>query len=258
MPSCGLPAGGGCPRRPGWSFRRSGRISFADQASLRVRVGRVAPEVEAVGQAVRLGLVPPAVQERADDAVVAAPVDLAGRAAGDDSVEDGLHLVGGRVPGCPQPVGRERVADLAPVVLRLPAAAVDDLGAEHVAAERGVLVGLLPAKAMVHVERGDLVAELSQHVPEAGGVGSARDEASHAAPAVISSCSRMSSSTAYESARVHHRRSMRMCGCRRGRSGRCRLGACRSSRRGGSRPRSPGGRTGTPSASPRAGAGRGR
>ena len=151
-----------------------------DQASLGVPVGRVAPEVEADGQAVRLGLVPPAVQERADDIVVSAPVDLAGRAAGDDSVENGLHLVGGRVPGCPQTVGRERVADPAPVVLRLPAAAVDDLRAEHVAAERGVVVGFLPAKTVVHVQRRDAVAELSQHVQEAGGVGSARHETSHA------------------------------------------------------------------------------
>ena len=76
-----------------------------------------------------------------------------------------------------QPVGRERVADLAQLILGRAAAAVDDLGAEHVAAELGVLVRLAPAQAVVHVKRRDLVSELTQRVPETGRVRAARDEA---------------------------------------------------------------------------------
>ena len=156
---------------------QEGQDLLADQAALRAGVRAVAPEVEPLGEAVRLGVLTPAAEERADDAVRAAPVDLPGRSARDDAIEDGLDLVRRRVARRAQPVGRERVADLAPLVLGASSAAVDDLGAEDVAAERGVLVRLAPAQAVVHVQRRDLVAELAQRVPEAGGVRSARDEA---------------------------------------------------------------------------------
>ena len=64
--------------------------------------------------------------------------------------------------GRAQPVGRERVADLAQLVLGRPAAAVDDLGAERLAAEARVLVRLAPAQAVVDVQRRDAVAELAE------------------------------------------------------------------------------------------------
>jgi len=53
---------------------------------------------------------------------------------------------------------------------------LDDLRAEALAAEAGVLVGFGPAEAVVDVQGRDAVPERRQHVPEAGRVGAARDE----------------------------------------------------------------------------------
>jgi hypothetical protein len=85
------------------------------------------------------------------------------------------------VPGRAQAVGRERVADLAQLILRRAAAPVDDLGAEVLDAEACIGLGFVPAQAVVHVQRRRAVAELAQHVPEAGRVGAARDEADQVA-----------------------------------------------------------------------------
>ena len=116
---------------------------------------RVGPERQADGAAVRLGLLPPERKERADDAVRALRLDARGGAARDEPVEDRLHLVGRRVPGRPQTVGRERVADLAQLLLRRASSPVDDLRPEHLAAEARVLGGLLAPQSVVDVERGD-------------------------------------------------------------------------------------------------------
>ena len=83
------------------------------------------------------------------------------------------------MPGRPEPVGRERVADLAQRVLGrgTARAAVHDLRAELLATETGVLLGLSPAQAVVDMERAHPVAERAEDVPEAGRVGAAGDEA---------------------------------------------------------------------------------
>jgi hypothetical protein len=74
----------------------------ADQATQRIVVRRVDAEREALGAAVRLSLVAPHVQERPDDAVGALRPDSRRRPARREPVEDGLDLVGSRVPGCAQ------------------------------------------------------------------------------------------------------------------------------------------------------------
>ena len=78
----------------------------------------------------------------------------------DEPEEDRLDLVGGGVPRRAQPVGGDRVAQVAQLGLG-PArrGRVHDLRAEGLAAEARVLVGLGAAQAVVHVQRGDPVAE---------------------------------------------------------------------------------------------------
>src|SRR6266542_3351682 len=82
------------------------------------------------------------------------------------------------MPGRAQPVGRDRIAELPQGLFRGAGRRrhADHLGAEDLAAEAGVLVGLLAAQAVVHVQRLDVVAERLEHVPEAGRVGTAGDE----------------------------------------------------------------------------------
>jgi len=82
----------------------------ADQATLRAGVRAVAAEVEPLGEAVRLGVLAPTAEERPDDPIRAAPIDLARRAARDDAVENGLDLVRRGVAGGAEPVGCERIA----------------------------------------------------------------------------------------------------------------------------------------------------
>ena len=88
-----------------------GQDLVADQPALRLRVGRVGAEREPDGLAVRLRLVAPDAEQRADDAVLALGLDPAGLPARHQPVDDGLDLVGCRVAGGAQPVGRERVAE---------------------------------------------------------------------------------------------------------------------------------------------------
>ena len=152
-----------------------------DQTALRIAIGLVGPELQPFGTAVLLRLLAPDGEQRAHDAVLAARLDPLRHAARDEPVEDGLDLVGGGVPGGAETVGRERVPDLAPVVLGAPAAAVDHLRAEPLGAEARILVGGVTPQPVIHVQRGDAIAELRQDVPETGRVGAARDEAGHVA-----------------------------------------------------------------------------
>src|SRR5437764_1273515 len=52
---------------------------------------------------------------------------------------------------------------------------------EQLGAEAGVLVRLLAAQLVVHVQRRDAVAQRAEQMPEAGRVGAARDETRHVA-----------------------------------------------------------------------------
>ena len=81
----------------------------ADQAALRVRVGRVDAELEPLAAAVRLGLVPPDGQQRMDDAVLPPRLDPGGGAARGEPVDDRLDLVRGGVAGRAQD-GRARAS----------------------------------------------------------------------------------------------------------------------------------------------------
>src|SRR5439155_348441 len=99
-------------------------------------------------------------------------------AARDEAVEDRLDLVGGGVTGRTQALTCDGIALVAQLGLAEAAPVqLDDLGTERLAAEARVLVRLGAAQPVVHVQRGDAVAELAQRVPEAGRVGAAGDEA---------------------------------------------------------------------------------
>src|SRR6266568_3968462 len=98
-----------------------------DQAALRVAVRAVDSEVEILGAAIGFRLLAPDGEHGPDDSVLAFRLDPARRSARDQPVEDGLDLVGGGVAGRAQPVGRERVADLAELVLRPPTPSVHNL-----------------------------------------------------------------------------------------------------------------------------------
>jgi hypothetical protein len=85
------------------------------------------------------------------------------------------------VAGRAEALGRDGVAKLAELLLcggtlrrRL-----DDLGAEALATEPGVLLGLRAAELMVYVESVYAVAEGSKCMPQAGRVGAPRDQAEH-------------------------------------------------------------------------------
>jgi hypothetical protein len=65
---------------------------------------------------------------------------------GDEAVDDRLDLVGRGVAGRAQAVGRERVADVAQLLLRRAPAAVDDLCPELLRAEARVRLGVLPRR----------------------------------------------------------------------------------------------------------------
>src|SRR4051812_35163264 len=152
---------------------------LADQPALRVAVRVVGTEVDPLCTAVRLGLLAPHGEEGTPDAVLPPRLDPLRRAARDEPVEDRLDLVRSRVPRRPQPVGRERVAEPAPVVLRRPAGGVHHLCAETLRAETRVLVGGGSAQAVVHMQCRNAIAERPQHMPETGRVGTPGDEAGH-------------------------------------------------------------------------------
>src|SRR4029079_11184596 len=75
--------------------------------------------------------------------------------------------------------GRERVAEVAPIVLGRPTGRVHHFCTETLRAETRVVVGVSSAQSVVHVQRRDAIAERRQHMPEARRVGAARDEAGH-------------------------------------------------------------------------------
>src|ERR671924_186343 len=147
--------------RPGVELPEERDDLLADEAALGVRVGRVDPERHPDGPAVRLGLLAPDGQQRTHDAVLAPGLDTTGLAARDEPVEDGLDLVGRGVAGRPQTVGGEGVAQVAEIGLGRCGWRVDDFGTEHLRAEPRVVFGLCPAKRVVDVQRGDVVAELA-------------------------------------------------------------------------------------------------
>src|SRR5262249_4803791 len=79
----------------------------ADEAALRVRVGRVRAVGEPLDAAVGLGLLAPELEQRTDDSVLALRLDPARGATRRQAVEDGLYLVGGGVASGAEPVARE-------------------------------------------------------------------------------------------------------------------------------------------------------
>src|SRR5207245_1376669 len=103
--------------------------------------------------------------------------------ARDEAVENRLHLVRSGVTGRAEPVGRERVANVAQLSLVCATRRrLYDLGAELLRTEACVLVGLDSAESMVDMERRDAVAERRQNVPEARRVGTARNKTGDLAP----------------------------------------------------------------------------
>ncbi len=84
----------------------------ADEPALRGLVGRVDAVLELVLLAVANGVIAPHVEERTDDAILAAQLDPPRAARRDEAVEDRLDLIRRGVPGCPQaaPFGRARSA----------------------------------------------------------------------------------------------------------------------------------------------------
>ena len=153
-----------------------------DQPSRGVRIRRVDADREAVLDAVRRRLLPRDGEQRAHDAVLATHLDPARRAARDDPVEDGLDLIRRRVPRGAEPEAfGGGVAEVAHRRLGRRRLDADDAGAHHGRAVLGVGVGGRAAHAVVDVDGGDVVAERPERVPEAGRVGTARDEARDAA-----------------------------------------------------------------------------
>src|SRR5207248_6425370 len=106
-----------------------------DQPALRLAVRPVRAELEPFGATVRLGLLAPDREQRTHDSVFPARLDSPGNTARNQPVQHRLDLVGGRVARRPQAISVEGVTNVAPLVLRRAAAAVDDPGAEVVGAE---------------------------------------------------------------------------------------------------------------------------
>jgi len=108
----------------------------ADEASLRVGVARVQPELETLQGAVLLRLGPPDAEQRADDAVGAPELDAGRCAAGDEPVEDRLDLVGRGVPRRARPVAGERVPLLAQLGLGQAVPSSSTMSAPSVSAQK--------------------------------------------------------------------------------------------------------------------------
>ena len=145
--SCAAPASAAGSLGPRVELAQARQQLAADEARAWCRRSSCRAGTGAHRCAVRLRLRAPHVEQRPHDAVLAAALDPARDAARHDAVEDGLDLVGRRVAGRAQPVGRERVADVPQLLLGRAAAAVHDLGAELLAAEAGVLLRLRPRAA---------------------------------------------------------------------------------------------------------------
>src|SRR5215211_1110658 len=133
----------------------------ADQPSDGARVRRVFAKRQAVLRAVAARLASPDAEKGADDTVLTLGLDSFRGAARDEAVEDRLDLVREGVAGCSKTIGREAVADPPELVFGASARPVDDVGAEVLAAEACVVVGLRTAQVVVHVQCRDGVAELA-------------------------------------------------------------------------------------------------
>src|SRR5579862_249714 len=153
---------------------------IADQAAFRVPIRRVGAEGERARVAVGLGLLAPEREQRTDNAVFAARLDSLRVAARREAKEDRLDLVARGVTRRAQPIGCERVAQLAQLVLAgAQGRDADDLGAELLDAETRVRIRLLTPQTVVDMQGGDAVAELPQRTPEAGRVGAPAHQAEH-------------------------------------------------------------------------------
>ena len=84
--------------------------------------------------------VAPDAEQRPNDPVLSLRLDPAGLPARHQTVDDGLDLVGGRVARGAEPVGRERVAELAQLSLGRGRRSLHDLRPEGTGAELRVLV----------------------------------------------------------------------------------------------------------------------
>src|SRR5437763_459271 len=103
---------------------------------------------------------------------------LCRRTSGGEPVEDRLHLIGGVVAGGSEPVAGDGPPLVAKGSFReFAAVEFHDLRAERLSAEARILLGVDATQLVVHVERRDAIAERVEHVPQAGRVGAARDEA---------------------------------------------------------------------------------
>ena len=102
-----------------------------------------------------------------------------GRRAGRRSSRPGPRGCGRSPAGCPA----KRVANVAQCGLgRAARGCLHDLCSEALRAPVCIRIGLGTAQAVVHVESGDAVAQLSKGVVEAGRVGAAGNQAQHLAP----------------------------------------------------------------------------
>src|SRR5215211_2143535 len=142
-------------------FERARQDLVADQPSDGARVRRVFAKRQAVLRAVAARLASPDAEKGADDTVLTLGLDSFRGAARDEAVEDRLDLVREGVAGCSKTIGREAVADPPELVFGASARPVDDVGAEVLAAEACVVVGLRTAQVVVHVQCRDGVAELA-------------------------------------------------------------------------------------------------
>ena len=116
---------------PGCSSAQARQDLLANQPALRVAHSTASVR----NSSSRHGSTPPVssrhtVEQRTHDAVLTPRLDPFAGAARDEPVENRLDLVRSGVPRCPQPVGRERVAELRANRPRSPAGASTDFCAE--------------------------------------------------------------------------------------------------------------------------------
>ena len=85
------------------------------------------------------------------------------------------------MPSGPEKTRERRSSEAREAFLLRPSGRVDHTRPEPLAAGTGVLVGLGATEPVVRVQALDHVSERPEHVPEAGGVRAARDEAENVA-----------------------------------------------------------------------------